>query len=394
MNDRDIFENHLAQTKKSIFKIDVEKAEGVYIWDKSGKKYFDFLSGIAVSNLGHRHPDVIKAINNQISKYLHVMVYGEYIQTPQVQLAKLLAGILPDNLQTLFLVNSGSEAVDGALKLARKYTGRTEIVVCKNAYHGSTFGAISLLSNEKFKKDFLPLIPDIRFIEFNKEEDISQISEKTACVITEPIQAAAGIVMPENNFLEKLKKQCRNKGSLLIFDEIQTGLGRTGKMFAFEKFGVTPDILILAKGLGGGLPLGAFISSSEIMSVFDQDHPLDGHATTQGGNPVSCAAAVATINSIIKNKLPEEAMKKYTLLHDSFKKSGKFIDIRGTGLFMALELKNHSSLLKTVKQAMKNGILLNWFLFNDKSVFIAPPLIINNIETEQAANLIIRSISC
>lgn len=394
MNDRDIFENHLAQTKKSIFKIDVEKAEGIYIWDKSGKKYFDFLSGIAVSNLGHRHPDVIKAINDQISKYLHVMVYGEYIQTPQIQLAKLLAGILPENLQTLFLVNSGSEAVDGALKLARKYTGRTEIVVCKNAYHGSTLGAISLLSNEKFKKDFLPLIPNIRFIDFNKEEDISQITEKTACVITEPIQAAAGIVMPENDFLEKLKKQCRNKGSLLIFDEIQTGLGRTGKMFAFEKFGVTPDILILAKGLGGGLPLGAFISSSEIMSVFDQDHPLDGHATTQGGNPVSCAAAVATINSIIKNKLPEEAMKKHTLLHDIFKKSGKFNDIRGTGLFVALELENHSSLLKSVKQAMKNGILLNWFLFNDKSVFIAPPLIINNIETEQAANLIIRSISC
>ncbi|MFH2143289.1 MAG: aminotransferase class III-fold pyridoxal phosphate-dependent enzyme [Bacteroidota bacterium] len=393
MTNKEIFENNLAQTKHSIFKLDIEKAEGVYVWDKAGKKYFDFLSGISVSNLGHRNPAIIKAINDQLAKYMHVMVYGEFIQSPQIQLAKLLADILPDKLQTSFFVNSGSEAIDGAIKLAKKYTKKNEIAVFKNAYHGSTLGAISLLSDEKYKKDFLPLIPDIRFLEFNNLNDLQIISDKTACVIIEPIQAASGIIMPENNFLKHLRNRCDQTNSLLIFDEIQTGLGRTGKMFAFEHFNVIPDILVLAKGLGGGLPLGAFISSKNIMSVFNQEHPLEGHATTHGGNPVSCAAAIETISIISNTKTLLNVHENFKILSEILQNSGKVKKIRGIGLFLAIELESFEHVKKTVLNGLKNGVLLNWFLFNNRSIFIAPPLTINNSETETAANLIIRSIS-
>ena len=264
---RELFYKHVAQTSDSPISLEIEKAEGIYLFDKSGKKYIDLIAGVSVSNIGHRNPKVIEAIKQQTDKYLHLMVYGEYIQSPQVKLAKNIVDICPSQYDSVYFVNSGSEANEGALKLAKRYTGRTEIIAFKKAYHGSTHGALSVLGDEYFKNSFRPLLPDIKFLEFNNEQDLEKISKKTACVIVEPVQGEGGVVLPENNFLKKLQKKCNEQGALLIFDEIQTGFGRTGKMFAFETYDVRPDIFTIAKGMGGGMPIGGFVSSNKIMQV-------------------------------------------------------------------------------------------------------------------------------
>ncbi len=390
-NNKELFNKYVAQTKHSIFNLDIEKAEGIYVYDTSGKKYIDMISGISVNNLGHNHPNIIKAIKSQADKYLHAMVYGEFIQTPQINLAKLLSDNLPENLSVSFFVNSGSEAIDGAIKLAKKYNGKSEIIACKNSYHGSTLGATSL-SDNKYNIYFRPLIPDIKFIEFNNFNDIEKITEKTSCLIIEPIQAAAGIIMPEKNYLSKLKQRCIETGTLLIFDEVQTAGGRTGKLFAFEHFDVKPDILVLAKSIGGGMPLGIFISSKKIMDSLNDKHPLLGHATTFGGHPVSCAASFAMLKTLLnKNILDTVKEKRKTIFENLI--HPKIKEIRGIGLFIALEFNDEKLAKNIIKNGLKNGVILNSFLFNDTSIFIAPPLTIKNEELETACELIKKTIN-
>lgn len=384
--ERDLFFRYLAQTSPCPAALEIDKAEGMYLYDKHGKRYMDLISGISVSNTGHRHAHVLKAVREQLDKYLHLMVFGEYIQTPQVKLAEKLAGLLPDTLDSVYFVNSGSEAVEGALKLAKRYTGRSQIIAFKNAYHGSSHGSLSVMGNEGFKQDFRPLLPGITFLEFNNTNDLHSITEETSCVIVEPVQGEAGIVPPENDFLPKLKKKCSETGTLLILDEIQTGMGRTGKFFAFGKYDIVPDILLLAKGLGGGMPLGAFISSREIMSSLTVNPSL-GHITTFGGHPLCCAAALANIEVIINEKLVDDVLKKEQLFRELLIHP-MIRQVRSSGLMMALELNSHQTVMDLIKLCMERGVILDWFLFNDCSVRIAPPLIISFEEIKQACSII------
>ena len=323
ISQRQLFLQHVGQTSENPSMLEIEKANGIYLYDKDGKEYIDLISGVSVSNLGHSHPAIIDAVKTQAEKHMHLLVYGELIQSPQVEFAKLLSQQLPNNLESTYFVNSGSEANEGALKLAKRHTGRTEIIAFKNAYHGGTHGVLSLMSDNYFSIAFRPLLPDIRFLDFNNEEDLEQISEKTACVIIEPIQGEAGIVLPQNNFLQKLQKKCNNKGALLIFDEIQTGFGRTGELFAFQKYNVKPDIITIAKAMGGGMPIGAFVSSKAIMYSLT-NNPSLGHITTFGGHPVSTAAALANLKVLINDKIIENVNKKgecflKLLKHDKIK---------------------------------------------------------------------------
>ncbi len=388
---RQLFLKHVAQTSESPLLLEVERAEGVYLFGVDGKSYIDLISGVSVSNVGHCHPQVVAAVNEQISKYMHLMVYGEYVQYPQVRLAQRLASILPNTLDNVYFVNSGSEAVEGALKLAKRYTGRSEIVSFNNAYHGSTHGALSVMGNEEPKRAFRPLLPDINHIRFNSISDLEQITIRTACVIIEPVQGEAGIISPVNGYLERLRERCNQTGALLIFDEIQTGLGRTGKMFAFEKYNVIPDILLLAKAMGGGMPLGAFISSKEIMSCLSVDPPL-GHITTFGGHPVSCAAALASLDILIDQKLIEKTDEKAQIFIDNLSKHKVVKAIRADGLFMAVEIGSFENILKLMKVALGNGIVLDWFLFCNTAFRIAPPLSITKEECNEAADLLLKSL--
>ncbi len=390
MNNREIFYKYLAQTSDSPLAIEVETADGVYLYGPNEEKYLDLISGISVSNIGHRHPRIIEAIKNQLDKYMHLMVYGEYIQTPQVKLAEKLVSLLPESLNSVYLVNSGSEAVEGALKLSKRFTGRTEMVCFKNAYHGSSHGALSVMGNEYFKNSFRPLLPDIRILEFNNFEMLEQISEKTACVIVEPIQGEAGIILPKNNFLKSLRDKCNQTGTLLIFDEIQTGFGRTGKLWAFQNFNVIPDILLLAKSMGGGLPIGAFISSQKIMSKLTHN-PVLGHITTFGGNPVCAAAALANLEVIESEKLWENA----AFIEAKFKEgliSDKILSVRGIGAFLCIEFANSDINMKTIDNCLRKGLITDWFLFADNCMRIAPPLIINEEQLRDACKIIIDSI--
>jgi len=390
ISQHQLFFQYLAQTSDFPLKLQLEKAEGIYMYDVNGKSYIDLISGVSVSNIGHRHPKVIEAVKNQVDKYMHLMVFGEYIQKPQIKLAKLLSDNLPDSLNSTYFVNSGSEAVEGALKLAKRYTGRTEIIAFKNAYHGSSHGALSVLGNETFKNSFRPLLPDIRFLEFNHFEDLEKISEKTACVIVEPVQGEAGIILPENNFLQELRKKCDKKGSLLILDEIQTGFGRTGSLFAFQQFEIVPDIFTIAKGLGGGMPIGAFISSQEIMSAFKTD-PTLGHITTFGGHPVSCAAAYASLQVILNENLIAHVKRKGELFK-KFLVHSQITSIRGIGLFLAVELKNSEQIKKVISLALDKGVVTDWFLLKDNAFRIAPPLIIKDNEIEEASRILLEVI--
>lgn len=391
LSKRQLFLNHVAQTSDSPLMLEVERAEGVYLLGPNGEKHFDLISGVSVSNVGHSHPKVVDAVKQQVDKYMHLMVYGEFIQNPQVQLATKLASILPKSLDSVYFLNSGSEAIEGAMKLAKRYTGRTEIVSFKNAYHGSTQGSLSIMGGEVFKQAFRPLLPNIRHLDYNNTEQLNQITSKTACVIVEPIQGEAGVVLPKDNFLSQLREGCSKVGALLVFDEIQTGLGRTGKMFAFENYNVTPDILVLAKALGGGMPLGSFIASKEIMWSLT-NNPVLGHITTFGGHPVSCTAALASINVIIEENLIDSVSKKEKIFREILEKHPLVKEIRSKGLLMAVELGSFDKMLDLVKFGVKNGFITDWFLFCDTSFRISPPLTITEEECRLAAELIVKGL--
>jgi len=358
--------------------LEVEKAEGVYLFSPDGKKYLDLISGVSVSNTGHRHPKVVQAVKDQVDSYMHLMVYGEYIQSPQVKYAELIASILPGNLDCCYFVNSGSEAVEGSLKLAKRITGRSRIISFKNAYHGSTHGALSIQGSEKYKNSFRPLLPDTFQIDFNDESSLRLIDDRTACVIIEPIQGEAGIIVPEKDFLARVRQRCDKVNALLIFDEIQTGFGRTGSLFAFEKYNVVPDILLLAKALGGGMPLGAFISSREKMSAL-MSSPALGHITTFGGHPVCCAAGMASLNVITEENLVEKCNGKSELFKKHLNHS-IIREVRGEGLMLAVRLTDPAYTGYVVSKAPEFGLVLDYFLFNNDSFRIAPPLTISDEE--------------
>ncbi len=390
LSQRQLFLNHLAQTSATPLMLEIEKAEGIYLYDVSGKKYIDLISGISVSNIGHRHPKVVAAAKEQLDKYMHLMVYGEYIQSPQTLLARKLCETLPGHLNNVYLVNSGTEALEGAMKLAKKYTGRREMVSCLDSYHGSSQGALSVGGNEYFKQAYRPLLPGIRHIRFNKKEDLDYISEQTAAVIIETIQGEAGVVVPDYEYMQALRKICTEKGALLILDEIQAGFGRTGKFWAFEHYNIHPDILLTAKGMGGGMPIGAFISSKEIMSSFMND-PVLGHITTFGGHPVSCAASLATLEVILEEKLGEKVKAKEDLFL-SLLKHPKIKEVRSKGFLIAVEFENYETLKPVIDKAIEKGVITDWFLFNDRSMRIAPPLTITEEEIKSACEIILSCI--
>lgn len=381
------FFKHQAQTSPHPLAIEIECADGSFVYDTSGKKYLDFIAGVSANSLGHNHPKVSAAIKNQVDAYAHVMVYGEFIQKPSLDLCKLLATHLPKSLSNVYLTNSGTEATEGAMKLAKRYTGRTEFISCKNAYHGNTQGAMSLCGNEEQNSAFRPLIPGVKFIQFNNESDLEKITTATAGVVLETIQGGAGVIVPKNNFLQKVKKQCDKVGALLILDEIQSGIGRTGKLFGFQNYNVTPDIIITGKGLGGGMPIGAFISSQEIMHRLKK-HPKLGHITTFGGHPVIAAAALATLKEITTSNLMEESLRKENLIrsllvHPTIK------EIRGKGLMLALIVENPDIASKIILEAMNKGLLLFWLLYEGAAVRITPPLTISDQEIEQGCTIIL-----
>lgn len=385
---RQLFLDYQAQTSDFPLCLEINKAEGIFMYDTDEKQYMDLISGISVSNLGHRHPKVIQAVKDQLDKYTYLMVYGEFVQSPQVKLAQLLASQLPPALQSTYFVNSGSEANEGAMKLSKRYTGRREIIYFKNAYHGSTQGCLSVMGDDDFKKPFEPLLPETKQIEFNNIHHLESITNKTACVIVEPIMGEGGIIIPKNDFLIKLREKCTEVGALLIFDEIQTGFGRTGSLFAFEQFNVVPDILTLAKGMGGGFPIGAFVSSKEIMSSL-KTNPILGHITTFGGHPINCAAAEANLKVLLDEKeliasvKEKEQLFKELLIHPAIK------EVRSFGLMIALEFENFDQNKSIIDRCIENGVLTDWFLFNDKSLRIAPPLIITDTEIRKACNVIL-----
>lgn len=388
---RQLFLEHLAQTSESPLMLEITKADGVFLFGPDGKKYFDLISGISVSNLGHGNPMLVKAVQQQAADFMHLMVYGEYVQKPQVELASKLVKVLPESLNSVYLVNSGSEAVEGALKLAKRFSGRSEIVAFKNAYHGSTHGALSVMGCEEQKRNYRPLLPDVRLLNFNSTADLDQITTRTACVIIEPIQGEAGIRIPDVDYMRKLRERCNQTGALLILDEIQTGMGRTGSMFAFRQFGIIPDILLLAKAFGGGMPLGAFISSKKIMSCLTHD-PILGHITTFGGHPVSCAAAIASLNFLIHEKVVERVELKGSLIADVLAKHPKVKEVRRAGLMMAVELGTFDRVQALIRYGLNHGFVLDWFLFCNTAVRIAPPLIITEDECQTVAKLIVEGL--
>lgn len=386
ISNRQLFLSHLAQTTDFPLMIEIEKAKGIFMYSPDGKKYIDLISGIGVSNLGHSHPAVIQAIKEQLDKYMHLMVYGEYVQTPQVQLAEALTATLPDPLRSVFLVNSGSEAIEGAIKLAKRFTGRPHILSCVDAYHGSSNGALSAGGNEIFKQNYRPLIPGHYHIPFADLEALSQINDETAAIIVETVQGEAGVRIADPSYFKALRKQCDETGTLLILDEIQTGFGRTGKFWAFEHYDIQPDILVSAKGMGGGMPIGAFISSQAIMGSL-KENPILGHISTFGGHPVSATASLATLKILKESSLIEQVDKKANyfkelLVHPLIKQ------IRNKGLMMAVEFESFEIVKPIIDKAIELGVVTDWFLFCDNSMRIAPPLIITMEEIKQACNII------
>ncbi|MEX2594156.1 MAG: aspartate aminotransferase family protein [Anditalea sp.] len=390
MNNRQLFLSHLAQTTDFPLMIEIEKAEGVYMYGPKGEKYLDLISGIGVSNIGHRHPHVIEAIQEQLDKYLHLMVYGEYVQTPQAQLAKALVAILPEGLDNVYLVNSGSEAVEGALKLAKRYSNRREIISCINAYHGSSQGSLSVGGNEIFKRAYRPLLPGISHVSYGNINDLKKISKETAAIIVETIQGEAGIRVADAAYFKALRKKCDDTGTLLILDEIQSGFGRTGKFWAFEHFGIQPDILVCAKGMGGGMPIGAFIAGKEVMGVL-KNNPLLGHITTFGGHPVSAAASLATIKVLQKDDIIEQVETKSNLFR-SLLVHPKIKNIRSKGLMMAIQFESFEVLKPVIDRSIELGVITDWFLFCDDSMRIAPPLTITEEQVREACGIILQAI--
>jgi len=388
---RSAFLKHVGQTSPDPDGFEVQHGEGIYLYDSDGRAYIDGISGIAVSSLGHGHPRIKEAIRKQLDLHLHTMVYGEHVQAPQIALAEKLSSLLPDELDCAFFTNSGAEAVEGALKLAKKYTSRYEIIACRNAYHGSTAGAESLRSDLDFTSASMPLVPGIKHIHFNNFDEINQINIATAAIIIEPIQGEAGVILPVSGYLEAIRKRCNQTGTLLIFDEIQTGMGRTGSLWAFENEGVIPDILLLAKAFGGGLPLGAFISSRSIMQSLSHD-PILGHLTTFGGHPLSCAASLAAINVILEYALPANALAFEKIIREQLSDHPAIREIRGLGLMLAIDLNEPGQLFHAVKLCRKEGLLVDWFLFNLRSIRFAPPLTINEEEVMMVCEKLTRAL--
>lgn len=385
------FFKYQAQTTPYAAGFEVEKAEGSYIYGKDGRAYLDFVAGVSANTLGHSHPKVVNAIKEQADKYLHVMVYGEYAQEKPVELCRLLSEATPEPLEVTYLVNSGAEAIDGALKLAKRYTGREEIISMKNSYHGNTHGALSVSGNEFHKREFRPLLPMISFIEFNNEEEFSKITEKTACVIAETIQGAAGFLTPSQNYFKNLKKRCEEVGALLILDEIQPGFGRTGKLFSFEHYDMVPDILVMGKGMGGGVPVGAFMSSAEIMKSL-QHSPKLGHITTFGGNPLIAAASYETLKEVLDSGLMNEVDEKEKLfrellLHPKIKK------VNGRGLMLAVELESPEYTLEVAKRCMEKGLIVFWQLYRNEFMRISPPLTISKEEIKKGCEIILEALN-
>jgi len=385
--NRQLFLQHLGQTSSSPLMLEIARAEGVFMYGPSGEKYLDLISGVSVSNTGHRHPKVVQAVKDQVDAYMHLMVYGEMIQDPQVKYAEYLTKFLPQTLNSCYFVNSGSEAVEGGLKLAKRFTGRSRIISFKNSYHGSTHGALSIQGSELFRNAFRPLLPDSFLAGFNDLDSLNMIDGKTACVIIEPVQGEAGVIFPENGFLEHVREKCTQTNSLLIFDEIQTGFGRTGHMFAINRFNVVPDILLLAKALGGGMPLGAFISSHEIMSSLMSDPPL-GHITTFGGHPVCCAAGLASMKVLTDENLLDSCSWKSTLFRNQLKHD-LISEVRGEGLLLAVNLIQPEYVRYAISKAPEFSLILDYFLFCDSAFRIAPPLTISEEEISWACTQLV-----
>jgi acetylornithine/succinyldiaminopimelate/putrescine aminotransferase len=387
MNQRELFFKHLGQTSPAPLGLEIVRAEGVYLYEVTGKKYLDAIGGISVCNTGHRHPDVVSAIKDQADRFLHVLVYGELIQSPQVEYAFLLASYLPEKLQSVYFTNSGTEATEGAMKLAKRYTGRTEIVAFDYSYHGSTQGSLSLMGDEYWRNAFRPLLPGISHLKFNNLADLNCITEKTACVVAETVQAENGVIKPSKEWILALRKKCDETGALLILDEIQVGFGRTGTLWGFEQYGIVPDILLLGKALGGGLPLGAFIASKKMMDSFT-DQPVLGHITTFGGHPLSCAAGLAAMKVLIKEKLVDSITDKETLfrkrlVHPSIK------SVHSAGLLIAVEFENFEFNKRVIDGCLRDGLLTDWFLFASSCLRIAPPLTIIPEEIEEICRIIL-----
>ena len=390
MNLRQLFLQHVAQTSTAPLALEIEAAEGCTLTGAQGKQYIDLIGGISVANVGHRHPRVVKAIKDQVDCYMHVMVYGEFVQSPQVQYARLLTELLPASLNSVYFTNSGAEAVEGAMKLAKRVTGRSGIVAFNSSYHGSTQGALSIIGSEYWRNAFRPLLPGIDHLAYNSFTDLERITEDIACVIAETVQAEAGIFAPEKEWLQALANRCRQTGTLLVLDEIQAGFGRTGRLWGFEHFGVVPDILLLGKALGGGMPLGAFIASRELMGHLT-DNPVLGHITTFGGHPVCCAAGKAALEALLEEKLfqgvkEKEVLFKSLLVHPSIK------EVRSFGLWMAVEFDSFDTCKKVIDRCIEKGVVTDWFLFAANCLRISPPLTISEAEIRQACEVIVSSL--
>ena len=391
MNERELFLKHIAQTSPSPLAFDIKKAEGCLLYDTNGKEYIDLIGGISVANIGHRHPKVVDAIKKQLDAYMHVMVYGEFVESPQVQYAKLLTDNLPPSLNSVYFTNSGAEAIEGSMKLAKRVTNRTQIIAFKNSYHGSTQGALSIIGDEYWRNAFRPLLPDVLHLEYNSFRSLDDISEKTACVIVETIQAEAGIIVPSKEWLQALRKKCTESGTLLILDEIQAGFGRTGKLWGFENFEIVPDVLILGKALGGGMPLGAFIADKKLLDAFTEN-PVLGHITTFGGHPVCCAAGMAALKVLLEGKIidgikAKEELFRSLLVHPKIKA------IRSFGLWMGVEFDSFETNKKIIDACITLGVMTDWFLFAPKCLRISPPLIVSEKQITEACNKILNAIS-
>lgn len=391
MNQRELFLRHVAQTSSAPLALEIVKADCCTLYDAGGKEYIDLIGGISVANVGHRHPKVIEAIQKQLDAYLHIMVYGEFVEAPQVQYAKMLTDHLPASLNSVYFTNSGAEAVEGAMKLAKRVTGRTQILAFNNSYHGSTQGALSVMGDEYWRNAYRPLLPDVLHLEYNSFESLNEITVQTACVIAETVQAEAGIIAPEKEWIQALRKKCTETGTLLILDEIQTGFGRTGKLWGFEHFDIVPDVLLLGKALGGGMPLGAFIAGKNLLDTFTEN-PVLGHITTFGGHPVCCAAGMAALKALLEEgwidtvKSKEELFRSL-LIHPDIKA------VRSFGLWMAVEFDSFETNKKVIDTCIANGLLTDWFLFAPGCLRISPPLLIAEKQIEKAAGIILQSLN-
>jgi len=392
LSNRQLFQQYMGLPSIVNQPIEIIRASGIFLYDDKDEAYVDLVSGVSVSNTGHAHPYVLNAIKNQLDHYMHTMVYGKFVQAPQVKLAQKIAEMLPTALQSIYFVNSGSEAIEGALKLAKRFTGRSEMISFKNAYHGGTAGALSMLGFEVLKNAFRPLLPAVKHLDFNSFMQLNQITERTACVLVEPIQAEAGIILPEKGFLEALRKRCDETGTLLIFDEIQMGFGRTGSLFAFQQFNVIPDILCMAKAMGGGLPLGAFVSSTEIMKTLTFQPEL-GHITTFGGHPVSCSASLASLEVLVEEKLIEKADMKGDLFEKALITHPLVSQIRRKGLMLGVEIDSKLPIEKLLKHLQKHHLIVDQFLFHAHAFRIAPPLTISPEEINIVIEMLLNALN-